>query len=347
MTDIRNLILTTAVAVLLAPLARAGQEISPSTGKETKEAKETAPLREFFPDEPRSLTTIGAQFSQHATGIFADSITGLWSPQSRDAFLFFNSRYHWEDNHEYISSMGLGFRKLLPDHDVIIGANAYWDSVHGPSGSDFDQLGLGAEILTKWVDARFNYYLPDNDQPVVKRHTWVSEDDGGARTRVFERREAALQGFNAELGFLIPLPAQCGEYRIYGGYYHYDNPFGSDFEGFKARLEARVLPGLIADLEYWDDAALMGGHWTAGVRVSVPFSIFNLATGRNPFEGAAEQFTPRGREFKERLSDMVERSHRIQTVTSGDKVTEDHFEPTSGIRVVNGVVLGANGLPLE
>ncbi|MEQ1858900.1 MAG: inverse autotransporter beta domain-containing protein [Chthoniobacteraceae bacterium] len=341
MTVIRNLILATAVAALLIPAARAGHELAP-TGKEMKEAP---PVREWFPDEPRGFVTVGAKFSDHATGIFADSITGLWSPQARDAFVFLNSRYSWEDNHQYISSVGLGVRKLLPDHDVILGANAYWDSLHGGSGSEFNQLGLGAEVLTKWVDARLNYYLPDNNQPQVRRHTWRSSDDGGERIRIFERREAALQGFNAELGFLVPGLCNYTEVRIYGGYYRYDNPFGSDFEGFKARLEARLLPGVIADVEYWDDAALMGGHWTAGVRVSVPFSIVNLVNGRNPFEGFAGQFAPRQREFKERMSDMVERSHRIQTVTSGDRLSEDSFN--KDLRFANGVRVGANGLPIE
>jgi len=342
MNLIRHLVFTSAIAALLAPASRAGQEIA-SAGKEIKA---TAPVREWFPDEPRSLTTVGAKFSEHLTGIFADSITGLWSPQDRDAFLFFNSRYTWEDNHQYNSSVGLGFRKLLPDRDVIVGVNAYWDSLHGQGGSDFNQLGLGAEVLTKWVDARFNYYLPDNQQPQIRKHTWVSEDHGVTRTRVFEEREAALEGFNAEIGFLIPGLCKYTEVRLYGGYYHYDNPFGGDFEGFKARLEARLLPGVIADVEYWDDAALMGGHWTAGVSVSVPFSIFNLATGRNPFEGAGEMFTPREREFKERMSDLVERSHRVQTVTSGLRLSEDHSEG-GGFRIVNGVLVGANGLPIE
>lgn len=343
MTVIRNLILTTAIAAVLVPAARAGQEIASAC----KECKATEPVREWFPDEPQSLTTIGAKFSAHSTGLFGDSITGLWSPQQRDSFLFLNSRYSWEDNHQYISSVGLGFRKLLPDHDVILGVNAYWDSLHGQGGSDFNQLGLGAEVLTKWVDARVNYYLPDNDQPQTRKHTWVSEDGGGTRTRVFEQREAALQGFNAEIGFLVPGLCKYTEVRIFGGYYHYDNPFGSDYEGFKARLEARLLPGVIADVEYWDDAALMGGHWSAGLRVSVPFSIFNLATGRNPFEGASESFTPRQREFKERMSEMVERSHRIQTVVSGDRLSEDHFEGSAPSTGPIGLPTGGNGLPIE
>jgi hypothetical protein len=324
MTAIRSLILATGIVTLLAPAARAGHEVA-----DVKEMKDpVATQREWFPDDPRSSITVGGQFSSHLNGVYVDSITGIWSPQQRDAFVFLDSRYHYEDNGQAITSTGLGFRKLLSGHDVILGANAYYDALHSEHGSDFDQAGFGAEILTHWVDARFNYYLPENDQVQIGQHTerdsHRTSGPGFVRTTTsthsFETREAALEGFNAEIGVLLPL-CKYTEVRLYGGYYHYDNPFGSDFEGFKARLEARLLPGVIADVEYWDDAVLMGGHWTAGVRASVPFSIYNLVTGRNPFEGIADSFTPRERAFKERMGDMVERSHRVQTTTSGDLPT--------------------------
>jgi hypothetical protein len=329
-------------------------------GNETKAVKEVTPLepsiRTWFPDTPPGFVTLGSQFSDHATGLFADSITGLWAPKERDAFFFLNSRYHWEDNSQFISSTGLGFRKLLPTQEIILGANAFYDSINSAAGNDFDQLGLGVEVLTHWVDARFNYYLPDNDHYETGRRTssrssssigpeytsgaFISQDIRESnRRQSFRSYEAALEGFNAEVGFLVPGLDRYAEVRLYAGYYHYDNPFGSDYEGFKARLEARVLPGVVADLEYWDDAALMGGHWTGGVRVSVPFSIYNLVTGRNPFAGIAENFTPRKRAFRERMGDMIERSHRIQTTGSGDmpagnpststKITTVNLRPSS------------------
>lgn len=318
MNRVRLLALATSIASLSLTLAQAGHETA-----ESKEYKSPVELREWFPDDPKSFVTVGGLFSEHLSGVYVDSMTGLWSPQTRDAFLFMDSRFHYEDNGQTINSTGLGFRKLLPDREVIIGANAYYDSIHSIRGNDFDQLGVGLEVLTHWVDARFNYYLPDNDQVLVDRRT--ARDNAGTKT--YERREAALEGFNAEVGFLVPGICKYTEVRVYGGYFHYENPFGKDFEGFKARLEARLLPGVVANVEYWDDTKLNGGHWTAGVSASVPFSIYNLVTGRNPFEGIGECFTPREREFKERMSDMVDRSHRIQTVTSGDRLIDrERFE---------------------
>jgi hypothetical protein len=331
---------TLALAVWLVAAASgfAGHEIS--NGKDVKQVKDEAVVRTWFPDFPPGYITAGVQLSDHNTGAFIDSVTGLWAPRERDAFLFLDSRYHYEDNGQFISSTGLGFRKMVSGRDIIIGGNAFLDRDHSQHGNDFDQIGLGFEVLTKWVDARFNYYLPDNDHYEVegfsRRQRFTAFHDGAlgtaSQTLTYHRYEAALEGLNAEIGVLIPGLDKYAEVRVFGGYYHYQNPFGGDFDGFKARLEARVLPGVILDLEYWDDTALMGGHWTAGARVSVPFSLYNLVNGRNPFEGIEEQFTPRKREFKERLGEMVMRSHRIQTTTSGPELTSrrSQFEPFNG-----------------
>ena len=101
-------------------------------------------------------------------------------------------------------------------------------------------------------------------------------------------------------------------------------------------------------------AAFMGGHWTAGVRVSVPFSIRNLVTGRNPFEGVGEMFRPRKREFKQRMSEMIIRSHRIQTGSSSSTQMADRTtRETSTVQLGAGTLLRTqepprqSGFPIE
>ena len=230
------------------------------------------------------------------------------------------------------------FANGLPGRDVILGANVYWDNISSEHDNDFNQLGLGAEVLTRWVDARFNYYLPEDKSYEVSRRTErrTSRDFSlspselveteRTRTRNFKRYESAFEGFDSEIGFLIPGLDRYAKVRIFGGYYHFENEFGGDYDGFKGRLEARLLPGVFLDVEYWDDTVLMGGHWTAGARVTVPFSLFDLAKGRNPFAGAGEYFRPRQRDFQERMGDMIIRSPRMRTVTSGDIQTSDRTE---------------------
>lgn len=314
---------------LLSASAFAGQEISrpqPSADK----CEIVAPELEA-PRLAAGTFTLGGKFSEDLSSGYFDALVPF--AEIGSTTLFLSGRATIDNDDQEIYSIGGGARYLVPTADVILGANVFYDSIESRFGNHYDQLGLGLEVLTRWVDARFNYYLPDNERDVIGRRTTrdVTRSAGGEfesdgfinrnitetqRRRSFNRYEAALEGWNAEVGFLILGLDRYAEMRVFGGYYRYDNPFGSDFDGFRARLEARLLPGVIADLEYWDDAALTGGHWTAGARVSVPFDFGNLVTGRNPFEGAGDKFRPRRRDFRERLGEMVIRSHRVQTVSS-------------------------------
>ena len=320
---------TLAIAAALNLAAYAGAPVPPSP----------APMRNWFPEDMPGNITIGTKLSEHLSGVYLDSMLGLWAPTNRDGYLFLDSRYHYEDNNQFISSTGLGFRTITPCKNFIVGANVYMDGIDSAHDNNFNQLGLGLEVLSHWVDVRFNYYLPEDDQYEVGRSTSRSssvftrdsfQNGVGSRTttttnrkQLFKQFEAALEGYNAEIGFLIPGIPERFETRLFAGYYHYENPFGSDFEGFKARLETHLLKGVIAGVEYWDDARLMGGHWTAELSASVPFSVENLVKGRNPFVGFADSFKPAKRELQDRLGDMVIRSHRVQTTTSGNILTND------------------------
>lgn len=321
-----SIALTLGLFALATPAThQAGQPFYGPTGKEAK-ATMTPPV-----DLPLGSLTLGGQFSESLSSVYLDTLTALWKPGN--AVLFYNGRNTYNDSHQYFTSPGLVARYLVPDREMIFGVNAFYDQIDSQFDNQFGNVGFGAEILTKWVDARFNYYLPTTDDILAgsdTRRTTSSSTSGAVtngnliqtttttntRTQRFRTYEASLEGWNAEIGFLIPGLDRYLETRVFGGYYHYDNPFGSDYEGFKARVEAHFLPGVIGDVAYWDDAYLNGGHWTAGVRVQVPFELFNLFQGRNPFEGASESFRPRQREFKERMSDMVIRSHRVKTVKS-------------------------------
>jgi hypothetical protein len=352
----QSLILTACAALALHLPARAGHEVTP-VGKEEKDVKKiVVPLsicdgrRGFLPESPTGLLSVGGQFSQKMSGFYVDTMTGLYSSRDGNNFVFLDSRYNYEDIGQLDSQTGLGFRHMIPGHQIIVGANAYYDSISSFRGTDFDQAGFGAEILTRWVDARINYYLPEDKTYTVERfhRTDVREVAGGdlVRRRDYSQYESGLEGFESEIGFLIPRLDRYAEVRLFAGYYHFNNPFGSDFEGFKARIEARLLPGLMANVSYFDDTALMGGHWTADLRASVPFSLLRALHGQNPFAGFADAFRPRPREFCERMSEMVIREHRVQTVVSGKRETRDRTTFDSETALAGGGAPGA-GIPFE
>ena len=64
--------------------------------------------------------------------------------------------------------------------------------------------------------------------------------------------------------------------------------------------------------------------------------VFNRLSGRNPFEGAGEAFRPRQREFRERMSEMVIRSHRVKTVKGTVEASDDRA--TKRVTEVIGIV---------
>ena len=114
--------------------------------------------------------------------------------------------------------------------------------------------------------------------------------------RTYERREAAMPGFDLELGGLIPYLDCWAETRIYAGYAWFDDPFGNDINAFTARLESRPVPAVVLNAEYKGDSRLVDGqnHWLFSARVEIPFDLGNLARGESPFAGIGEAFTPQG-----------------------------------------------------
>ena len=322
----------------------AGHQLAPPPGK----SKIVEPVEDGLPP---GMLTLGGKFSEDLQSVYLDSLTPFWGPG--DFTVFLNTRSTLSDNSQTTGSYGLGVRYLVPGREIILGANVFYDSIESEFSNHFDQLGVGFEVLTRWFDARINWYLPDNSTYETSSSVSSSRNertsgrfiDGNeikqrtttdTRRTKFTRRESALEGYNLEGGFLVPGLDKYFELRLLAGYYRYESAFGREFEGLKARAEARFLPGVIGDLEYWDDAELVGGHWVAGVRVSIPFSIGNLFTGRNPFEGASESFTPRKRDFSERRSEMIIRSHRIFTVdsrlqSSGSTTTTDQSDEVVGV----------------
>ncbi len=275
--------------------------------------------------------------SEDVVGGRANLLAPLYKDPNGKTMFFIDGNWSGNGDGNQNGSGGLGIRHRL-DNDVIVGANAFYD--YGDySGRGYNQLGVGIEVLSKWVDFRANGYFPSDSEPVVGRHSRTRSTssrsssttssstsssvliDGGEgfpfpdpdilqtttttstttttrttkkRSRsIYEQREAAMPGFDAELGGLIPYISCWSETRIYGGYAYFDDPFGNDINCFTARLETRPLPATVFNAEYKGDSRLVDGqnHWLFSARVEIPFDLGNLASGQSPFAGISEAFT--------------------------------------------------------
>ncbi|MBN1573191.1 MAG: hypothetical protein JW984_08360, partial [Deltaproteobacteria bacterium] len=119
------------------------------------------------------------------------------------------------------------------------------------------------------------------------------------------RVEEPMRGFDYELGMRIPYISDYVETWAYAGGYHYKGRRVRDINGFMARLEVIPTDFMRLNYEFHHDNYSKAEHY-GEVTFEVPFSVGNLVTGKNPFEGIGDVFTG-SRDLKERMVEPVRR----------------------------------------
>lgn len=296
--------------------------------------------------------TFGVHANDQRVRGMGDALVPVW--QGDGSLVFINPRVSFNDDGEEEFNFGAGWRGLVADDAIILGGNLYYDTRWSMFNNRFEQVGAGIEILSNWVDARANYYYPDDKREVISSrsestsassttaHFGAPYRQGSATvfprafvtettttTRWFEMFETALEGFDAEIGARLPILEELAATRLFVGYQSYENPFGDDLEGFKGRLEIRVGEGLLIDAEIFEDEILNRADFFAGIRVRLPFSIGNLVSGDNPFEGARAAFQSQPQHLASRLGEMVMRDMNVRLGNSGSTENTDKTTQTT------------------
>ncbi len=282
---------------------------------------------------PGSDATYRDPFQITAGGRFNDNLSEgtleLLAPiiSNQENMIGINGRFRFNDDDQQMASVGIVTRFLLEDPGVVLGANAFYDYFSSPNDNSFNQFGFGAEALSKWVDARFNYYLPESKDVVLDSTTstqTTSSVSGNRRTTVTTTTETllietAVEGWNAEIGLLLPYIEEWLAVRTFVGYSSYENPSTNedDFEGFKARIEVRPVDAVILDVIYHEDDRLMGSNWTFGARVSVPIAV---GSG-DVFSGVGESFRSSSASLRARMTENVLRSPATLVVSAAQTRT--------------------------
>jgi len=214
-----------------------------------------------------------------------DFTTDLFIPVAGNekSVFFLNPHLRFDDNSGNEQNIGLGFRTFLSGDNVILGVNAYYDSMESEHSNRYSQFGLGMEVLSKWVDFRANYYNPFGDDK-NRVHHYDKYAFASTSLVLKEGYEAALRGFDAEVGVMIPGISDVVETRAFIGGFWYDSPITEDLNGWKARLEIKPSKLINIDVEYRDDD-VRGGDTFFGVYLNIPFSIDEMSKGGNPFKG--------------------------------------------------------------
>ncbi|MGE9291719.1 MAG: inverse autotransporter beta domain-containing protein, partial [Puniceicoccales bacterium] len=206
-------------------------------------------------------------------------------------------------------SLGLGVRSLHGegsfmggDFPWIVGANVFYDFTHSTNNYDYNQFGAGLEWMSPFLDLRVNGYLPESTENKVDETSSTSTSTSSSTTsstsygslyasghnvyqpfttttttnfqrttttQFFEQYERALKGFDGEAGILVPEKYTLFPIRFYGGFYSFENPYGDDLTGPKARIEARPFSFLLLDASWYQDEELLGSNWFLGARASM------------------------------------------------------------------------------
>ncbi|NKB77838.1 MAG: hypothetical protein GKR96_12595 [Gammaproteobacteria bacterium] len=103
--------------------------------------------------------TAGFRVGEDTLEPFADFLIPLYDKNG--GTLLLNPRFSHKDEGEFEGNLGLVWRKMLTPQ-VIVGANVYVDTRRSRFGNRFNQAGVGVEVLSRWVDARVNWYDADS-----------------------------------------------------------------------------------------------------------------------------------------------------------------------------------------
>jgi hypothetical protein len=184
-----------------------------------------------------------------------DLFVPLW--QDSRSLLFGNFRGRFDNDSGREGNLGLGMRHML-ESGWNLGGYGYFDRRQsGESGNYFNQATLGGEALGRTWDLRANAYLPYGDQVQDLPSTTNAAISGAAvvvTTTPYQER--ALKGFDAEVGWRVPLfdADAANQLRVYAGGYRFKDELAK-VSGPRVRAELTMaeLNGL------WSGAQLMLG----------------------------------------------------------------------------------------
>ncbi|MCK4846789.1 MAG: inverse autotransporter beta domain-containing protein, partial [Deltaproteobacteria bacterium] len=254
-----------------------------------------------------------------------DITVDLFLPITGDenSLIFFNPIVRTDDKGSNEQNLGLGGRVFVKDK-VILGANLFYDAMRSEYDNEFKQWGVGLEALTENFDLRANYYRPFGD--TKKRISAIDTFEFASSSLLqYKGYEEALEGYDVEVGALVPFVSEYMEARAYAGTYNYDSDFidDNDVSGNRYRMEIRPLRFINLSLEVKNDD-VRGTDTFAGGYVEIPFDMEALFSFKNPFVMAKNADTRGSRPLRDRMTEKVTRDRHIVAPESTLLESQNH-----------------------
>jgi Inverse autotransporter, beta-domain len=175
----------------------------------------------------------------------ADVFMPVW--QDGVSMVFGDVRTRLDDHESREGNFGAGFRHMT-DWGWNLGTYGYFDRRRSDNLNYYNQVTVGAEALSVNWDLRGNAYIPEGR----RQHDVNSLNTAtlsGTSVIFRDGEEKSLRGFDAELGWRVPLfnEEALQQLRIYaGGYTFYADSIDNRVQGPRGRIEftAEEVPHL-------------------------------------------------------------------------------------------------------
>lgn len=157
--------------------------------------------------------------------------------QDDDTLLFGNLRARLDDDSSSEANIGLGLRHMLRT-GWNLGGYAYFDRRRSDADNYFSQITIGAEALSEDWDLRANGYIAVGDREHAAAG-FAGASITGTTIVLQSGLEKSMQGFDAELGWRVPVFTRddTQQLRFYAGGYHFSGDDVSDISGPRLRAE--------------------------------------------------------------------------------------------------------------
>jgi hypothetical protein len=129
---------------------------------------------------------------------------------------FIDVRGHYIQNRQWAANAGIGMRWWNTCQSTVWGANCYYDYRSVKHGH-FDQIGVGFEWLTNFIEFRLNAYIPWKTS--VHAQKKVFDHCIGNYIAILKKETHASTGFDTELGCNIWERQGFSLYTGVGAYY--------------------------------------------------------------------------------------------------------------------------------
>ncbi|MCK5180210.1 MAG: inverse autotransporter beta domain-containing protein, partial [Candidatus Omnitrophica bacterium] len=188
--------------------------------------------------------------------VYVEGVLPIYQSTDKRNTFFTHNRISVQGDNGGSFSGGLGYRQLIRDDKLLVGANTFLDYQRGQKHS---RIGLGMEALADDYEIRSNVYLRLSSEKLVNE------------TDIYRYYEKVANGYDFEVGGRYPSLPWLKTFIGYSKYY-FDN--SEDPRRVKGRIEIKPSNLLTINIIGHRNQATDTNHFGVDGRLSFAFDTF-------------------------------------------------------------------------